>query len=273
LPISRCCEIGYEYDLDSFLKQTERRERQAQTLLPAHLVFSNFAAGLAKRRLLPVYAIYSTLLQRAFDKIFQDIALKMLPIVIAIDRADLCHQDGPTHHEIFNIAFLRSILNLIIIQSKNGNELRKMLEAAVYSHAPCYVRYLRAVRVPMDDHCTAIELGRSEIIQQGEDICIIALEDKISVAMAVTQNLPHYSSTTINIRFIRPLDEVMFMASARDHKKWIYEKIMHKYGNLNARLQTFLFSKISLLIYTFLLGRIVVFPMLRITKISKKCFI
>jgi 1-deoxy-D-xylulose-5-phosphate synthase len=163
--------------------------------------------------------IYSTFLQRAFDKIFHDIALQKLPIVIAMDRAALCPQDRPTHHGLLNIAFLRSILDLIILQAKNCNELRKMLEAAIHFHAPCCVRYPRGVRVPTDDHCTAIELGRSEIMQQGEDICIIALGDKVSVAMAVAKNLPHCSSTIINVRFIRPFDQIMFMAPARDHKK------------------------------------------------------
>jgi 1-deoxy-D-xylulose-5-phosphate synthase len=134
--------------------------------------------------------IYSTFLQRAFDEILHDIALQKLPIVIAIDRAGLCPQDGPTHHGLFNIALLKSILDLIIIQPKNGNELRKMLEAAIHFHPRCCVRYPRGVRVPTDDHCTAIELGRSETMHQGEDICIIALGDKVFVAMAVAKNLP-----------------------------------------------------------------------------------
>ncbi|MDR2371970.1 MAG: 1-deoxy-D-xylulose-5-phosphate synthase [Puniceicoccales bacterium] len=178
-----------------------------------------FAAGLAKAGLLPVCAIYSTFLQRAFDNIFHDIALQNLPIIIAIDRAGLCPQDGPTHHGLFDIAFLRSIPNLIIMQPKDGDELRKMLEAAIHFHGPCCIRYPRNARGPMDGHCAAIELGRSEIIQRGKDICLIALGGMVFVAVAVAKKLPHRSITVINARFAKPLDEVMFAACARDHKK------------------------------------------------------
>ncbi|MDR2371616.1 MAG: 1-deoxy-D-xylulose-5-phosphate synthase [Puniceicoccales bacterium] len=178
-----------------------------------------FAAGLAKAGLLPVCAIYSTFLQRAFDNIFHDIALQNLPIIIAIDRAGLCPQDGPTHHGLFDIAFLKSVPNLIIMQPKDGNELSKMLEAAIHFHAPCCIRYPRSVRVSMDSHCTAVELGRGEIIQWGKDICLIALGDKVSVAMAVVKKLPHYSFTIINARFVKPLDEILIITCARDHKK------------------------------------------------------
>jgi 1-deoxy-D-xylulose-5-phosphate synthase len=178
-----------------------------------------FSAGLAKAGLLPVCAIYSTFLQRAYDNVFHDIALQNLPIIIAIDRAGLCAQDGPTHHGLFDIAFVRSIPNLIVMQPKDGNELRKMLEAAIYFHAPCCIRYPRGVRGLTDSHCTAIELGRSEVIQRGKDICIIALGDKVSVAIAIAKKLSHCSPTIINARFVKPLDENLFITCAQNHKK------------------------------------------------------
>jgi 1-deoxy-D-xylulose-5-phosphate synthase len=178
-----------------------------------------FAAGLAKAGLLPVCAIYSTFLQRAFDNIFHDIALQNLPMIIAIDRAGLCPQDGPTHHGFFDIAFLRSVPNLIMMQPKDGNELGKMLEAAIHFRAPCCIRYPRRGRVSMGGGCAAVELGKSEIIQRGKDICIIALGDQVSVAMAIVKKLSCYSFTVINVRFIKPLDEVLIIECARGHKK------------------------------------------------------
>ncbi|MDR1591162.1 MAG: 1-deoxy-D-xylulose-5-phosphate synthase [Puniceicoccales bacterium] len=178
-----------------------------------------FAAGLGKAGLIPVCAIYSTFLQRAFDNIFHDIALQNLPIIIGIDRAGLCAQDGPTHHGLFDIAFLRSVPNLVIMQPKDGGELCKMLRAAIHFRAPCCIRYPRSVTVLAENNCTDIVLGKSEVIQWGSDICLIALGDRISVAMAVAEKLSHYSFTVINARFIKPLDNAILLECVRRHKK------------------------------------------------------
>jgi 1-deoxy-D-xylulose-5-phosphate synthase len=160
-----------------------------------------FAAGLAKGGLLPVCAIYSTFLQRAFDNIFHDIALQNLPIIIAIDRAGLCANDGPTHHGLFDIAFLRSIPNLVIMQPRDAMELQKMLEAAIHFHAPCCIRYPRdAVTPAMGDCCAAIVLGQSEVIQWGKDICIIALGIKFPSQWPLQRNCP-----TIPLRLSTPV--------------------------------------------------------------------
>ncbi|MDR1907059.1 MAG: 1-deoxy-D-xylulose-5-phosphate synthase [Puniceicoccales bacterium] len=181
-----------------------------------------FAAGLARAGLLPVCAIYSAFLQRAFDNVFHDVALQNLPVIIAVDRAGLCANDGPTHHGLFDIAFLRSIPNLVIMQPKDGAELRKMLEAAIHFHAPCCIRYPRSTATETknhSNHCPSVALGQSEMIQCGRDICLIALGEKVAVAMAVARKLSCYSFTIVNARFVKPLDEVILLACARDHKR------------------------------------------------------
>ncbi|MDR1366735.1 MAG: 1-deoxy-D-xylulose-5-phosphate synthase [Puniceicoccales bacterium] len=201
-----------------------------------------FAAGLARGGLLPVCAIYSTFLQRSFDNIFHDIALQNLPIIIAIDRAGLCANDGPTHHGLFDIAFLRSIPNLVIMQPKDAMELQKMLETAIHFHAPCCIRYPRGVAA-QSNHCAAIALGKSEIIQRGKDICIIALGDKVSIALAIAKKLSNHSFTIINARFIKPLDETTLLACAQNHKK-IYTLEDHvKAGGLGSAIAEFFVQK------------------------------
>jgi 1-deoxy-D-xylulose-5-phosphate synthase len=140
-----------------------------------------FAAGLSKAGLLPVCAIYSTFLQRAFDQIFHDIALQNLPIIIGIDRAGLCASDGPTHHGLFDIAFLRAIPGLIVMQPKDPRELGAMLEAAVTFNAPCCIRYPRETDIFANGDISdnnnnqpaapaEIQLGQSEVIARGTDI-------------------------------------------------------------------------------------------------------
>jgi 1-deoxy-D-xylulose-5-phosphate synthase len=182
-----------------------------------------FAAGLSRGGLLPICAIYSTFLQRAFDNIFHDIALQNLPIIIAIDRAGLCANDGPTHHGLFDIAFLRSVPNLVIMQPRDTTELAQMLVSAIDFHAPCCIRYPRRTAgeiQPISQRQKGpIEIGKSELIQRGKDACIIALGEKVAVALDVAKKLPHHSFTIINARFIKPLDEAMLRICAREHRK------------------------------------------------------
>jgi 1-deoxy-D-xylulose-5-phosphate synthase len=190
-----------------------------------------FAAGLSKAGLLPVCAIYSTFLQRAFDQIFHDIALQNLPMIIAIDRAGLCANDGPTHHGLFDIAFLRAIPDLIIMQPKDPRELEAMLEAAVTFNAPCCIRYPRGVEVSANGGAggngtggglpaapAEIQLGRSEVMIWGTDICLIALGEKVGVALEIVRRLPQLSFTVINARFVKPLDGALFTDCARRHR-------------------------------------------------------
>ncbi|MDR3317486.1 MAG: 1-deoxy-D-xylulose-5-phosphate synthase [Puniceicoccales bacterium] len=183
-----------------------------------------FAAGLSKAGLLPVCAIYSTFLQRAVDNIFHDIALQNLPIVIAIDRAGLCANDGPTHHGLFDIALLRNIPNLVIMQPKDTDELEAMLEAAIEFRKPCCIRYPRETKIVSiknnsinEKVCPKICLGKSEIVVQGKDICLIALGEKVYLALEIARKLPQFSFTIIHGRFVKPLDHEVLLECAKHH--------------------------------------------------------
>ena len=177
-----------------------------------------FAAGLSKAGLFPVCAIYSTFLQRAFDQVFHDIALQNLPCLIAIDRAGLCANDGPTHHGLFDIAYLKPLPNLILFQPSDTEELKLMISAAINWNKPCCIRYPRATYVTeIRSHCP-IKLGKSEKIQEGSDYCIIALGEKVYTALQVAQVLSPYRGTIINARFIKPYDEEMLEECAQKYR-------------------------------------------------------
>jgi 1-deoxy-D-xylulose-5-phosphate synthase len=212
-----------------------------------------FAAGLSKAGLLPICAIFSAFLQRAIDNIFHDIALQNLPIIIAIDRAGLSTYDGPTHHGLFDIALLRSIPNLIMMQPKDTIELEGMLEAAVAFRAPCCIRYpseaksINAPRNISNDHKNEsnIQLGQSEILQHGKDICIIALGHRVGTAFEVARKLPQFSFTIVNARFIKPLDEIMLINCAQTHRKiYIMEDHVRAGGFGSAVAEFFIQTKI-----------------------------
>ncbi|MDE6576300.1 MAG: 1-deoxy-D-xylulose-5-phosphate synthase [Opitutales bacterium] len=174
-----------------------------------------FAAGLAKMGFIPVCAIYSTFLQRAFDNIFHDVALQNLPVIFAIDRAGLCAHDGPTHHGLFDLAWLNAVPNLIIMQPSDTEELTMMLTAAITWNRPCAIRYPRTTATKPQSH-TPIQIGRSEILQEGQRIALIALGEKVATAQEVTKKLS-CNCTIINARFVKPLDEALLRHCAEKH--------------------------------------------------------
>ncbi len=166
-----------------------------------------FAAGLAKQGLKPVVAIYSTFLQRAYDQIIQEVSLQGLPVIFAIDRAGIVGEDGVTHQGIFDIAYLRSIPNLVIMAPKDGRELEEMLEFAVELDKPVAIRYPRASAVAGTPG-EPLELGKAELIKEGKDFTIIALGSMVSVSQEAIDMLSkeNFSGGLINARFVYPLD-------------------------------------------------------------------
>lgn len=186
-----------------------------------------FAAGLSKAGLLPVCAIYSTFLQRAFDNIFHDIAIQKLPVIFAIDRAGLCANDGPTHHGLFDLAYLQPIPNLVIMQPKDPTELQAMLTFSVGLNAACCIRYPRTCTVLVDssinasirdtNSSTPIIYGKSEILQEGGTVCLIALGERVYEALEIAKRLSSHRFTIINARFVKPLDETLLLKVARQH--------------------------------------------------------
>jgi 1-deoxy-D-xylulose-5-phosphate synthase len=169
-----------------------------------------FAAGLATQGLIPVVAVYSTFLQRAYDQILHDVALQDLPVIFAIDRGGIVGEDGPTHHGLFDMSYLRNIPNLIIMAPRDENELARMLATAVECKKPVAIRYPRgkALGVTMDDNPMPLPIGLSETLTEGDDLTIVAIGSMVEPARDAVHRLTtrKISTTLIDARFIKPLD-------------------------------------------------------------------
>lgn len=183
-----------------------------------------FAAGLAAEGFTPVCAIYSTFLQRAYDQIVHDVCLQNLPVVFAIDRAGLVGDDGATHHGVMDIAYLRSIPNLVLLSPKDTQELREMTKFALsYKKGPVALRYPRGGGENLTDTVAPIQLGQSETLRRGDDLGILCYGPIVSEALIAANTLESqgYTVEVVNARWIKPLDEVAILALARRTKKLI----------------------------------------------------
>ena len=171
---------------------------------------ATFAAGLAAGGAKPIVALYSTFAQRCYDQILHDIALQNLPVVFALDRAGLVGEDGPTHHGVFDLSFLRDIPNLILAAPADENELQHMLKTAFDAKAPFVLRYPRGAgfNVPMDSKPKRLEIGKGVWLKKGKDINILAIGNRVHPAMQTAQALAEkgLDCGVINMRFVHPLD-------------------------------------------------------------------
>lgn len=180
-----------------------------------------FAAGLATRGLKPVVAIYSSFLQRSYDQIIHDVCLQDLPVIFAIDRAGVVGEDGPTHHGVFDLSYLRHIPNLIVMSPKDENELRHMLFSAIAYNKPVAIRYPRgdARGVPIDKELGILPVGKAEVISDSEKStrAIFAVGNMVRVAEEIAEilSLNGITASVINVRFVKPLDEEMIFAYAQ----------------------------------------------------------
>lgn len=168
-----------------------------------------FAAGLALNGLKPVFAVYSTFLQRAYDQIVHDVCIQKLPVIFAIDRAGIVGEDGETHQGILDISFMRSIPNITIISPKDLKEFRLMLEWCFKFNAPVAIRYPRGGDYDIVfENYNEINLGKWEIITSGERIALLAVGKMVQISKSVVEKLRSKSIdiTLINCRFIKPLD-------------------------------------------------------------------
>ena len=183
-----------------------------------------FAAGLASQGYVPVFAVYSTFLQRAYDQILHDVALQNAHVIFAIDRAGIVGADGETHHGIFDLSFLSHIPNLTIMAPKDGNELKQMLNFAVYEmNGPVAIRYPRGNIEDSFFTDEDISLGKAEVLKVGTDISIIALGKTVKTALDVSKILAckNVSAEVINARFLKPLDSITILSSIRKTKRVI----------------------------------------------------
>jgi 1-deoxy-D-xylulose-5-phosphate synthase len=169
-----------------------------------------FAAGLATEGLKPVVAIYSTFMQRAYDQILHDVCLESLNVVFALDRGGIVGEDGPTHHGLFDLCYLRSLPNMVVMAPKDENELRRMLLTALEHNGPAALRYPRGsgTGAILENPIQPLPIGKGEILKEGQDVLILAIGRSVCEALEAHSELMQQgiSATVINCRFVKPLD-------------------------------------------------------------------
>jgi len=184
-----------------------------------------FAAGLAADGFKPVNAIYSTFVQRAYDQVFHDICLQKLPVTIAMDRAGLVGDDGPTHHGVMDYSYLRHLPGITLMAPKDENELQHMLKTAIYSGSPMALRYPRGTGygVELDMNIKTLEIGKGEILLDGNDLYIIAIGSTVYPALQAAELLKQngISAGVVNARFVKPLDTELILSVAQKTGKVI----------------------------------------------------
>jgi 1-deoxy-D-xylulose-5-phosphate synthase len=179
-----------------------------------------FAAGMATEGYIPVVAIYSTFLQRAFDQVVHDCAIQKLHVVFVMDRCGLVGADGATHHGALDLSYLRCIQGMVVMASKDEQELRDMLFTAIeYKQGPIALRYPRGnvLGVPMRDEFQKIEIGKAETLRNGKDIALLAIGNMVPNALSAAELLHEegIDAEVVNMRFIKPLDEKLLQALAQ----------------------------------------------------------
>ena len=169
-----------------------------------------FAAGMAAEGLRPVTAIYSTFLQRSYDQILHDVCYQQLPVVFVLDRAGIVGEDGATHNGLFDLSYLRSIPNIIIMSPKDENELQHMLKTALQCNGPVAVRYPRGkgYGAKLDEEIKTLKIGEAEVLQGGDDLVILAIGATVYPALHAARELEEEKIKVgvVNSRFVKPLD-------------------------------------------------------------------
>jgi 1-deoxy-D-xylulose-5-phosphate synthase len=177
-----------------------------------------FAAGQAKAGLRPIVDIYSTFLQRSFDQIFQEVALQNLPVTFVLDRAGLTGPDGPTHHGMFDVGYLRLFPNMTVMAPGDADDLRPMLQFALSHSGPAAIRYPKATAERAERRPTPVEHGRAEVVQWGDDAVLICFGTQLPEAMQAAAMLSQEDGLevgVVNARFAKPLDEETILQAIR----------------------------------------------------------
>ncbi len=181
-----------------------------------------FAAGLAAEGFIPVVAIYSTFMQRAYDQILHDVCLQKLPVVLALDRGGIVGADGPTHHGLFDFSYLRHIPNLVVMAPKDENELQHMLKTAARCCQPVSLRYPRGNGWGgvLDSELKELPIGKAEVLERGKDMAILAIGSTVRPALKAASMLRARSitATVVNARFVKPLDGDLIASLAEETK-------------------------------------------------------
>ncbi len=177
-----------------------------------------FAAGQAKVGMRPIVDIYSTFLQRAFDHIFQEVSLQDLPVTFMLDRGGVAGPDGPTHHGVFDLSYLRIFPNMVVMAPGDEHDLRQMLTFALRHDHPCAIRYPKATAVTIEGDRTPLELGRAEVLRHGADGAILCGGALVPECLAAANRLAEQglAMTVVNARFVKPLDASTILPLIRD---------------------------------------------------------
>lgn len=179
-----------------------------------------FAAGLATEGFKPVVAIYSTFLQRAYDQLLHDVCIEALPVVFAVDRGGIVGEDGATHNGLFDLSFLRSLPNMVVMAPKDENELVRMLATALEHNGPAALRYPRGtgLGVKAEKEDETIPIGKGEILTNGDDVLILAIGRSVHEALSAHSILAKENifATVVNCRFVKPLDIDLIASLATD---------------------------------------------------------
>jgi 1-deoxy-D-xylulose-5-phosphate synthase len=178
-----------------------------------------FAAGLSCEGLKPVCAIYSTFLQRAFDQLVHDVCIQNLNVKFCLDRGGIAGGDGPTHHGLLDIAYLRAVPNIVLMAPKDEGEMRDMMLTMIEHVGPAAMRYPRGngIGVPIDCAPSVLEIGKSELMRDGGEIAIVAYGSMVHPSLQAAENLAKdgIEATVINARFVKPLDSALLLVLAR----------------------------------------------------------
>ena len=205
---------------------------------------ATMSAALAMEGMKPVFAVYSTFLQRAYDQVVHDICRQNLNVIFAIDRAGFVGPDGETHHGVYDIPFLRHVPNIVIMMPKDENELRRMMKTAVdYDDGPIAVRYPRVAGqgVELDPNPQPLEIGKWESLREGEFGAILAIGPMVQVAEEAADLLKREGCNVqvINARFIKPLDEEMLLTLAKEGKQMLILEEGAEFGGFGSSVLEF----------------------------------
>lgn len=206
-----------------------------------------FCAGMACEGLKPVAAIYSTFLQRGFDQVIHDVCLQDLNVTLAMDRAGIVGADGPTHHGLLDIAYLRSYPNIVLSAPKDEAELRDLLYTSIEHPAPAAIRYPRGNGFGVDISAKPkkLEIGKAEVLREGENVAILALGSMVYPSVEAAENLAKegIEATVINARFVKPLDEKLILELAENHDLILTVEEAYLAGGFGSAVLEFLEEK------------------------------
>lgn len=206
-----------------------------------------FAAGLATEGIKPVVAIYSTFLQRSFDQIIHDVCLPNLPVAFMLDRAGLVGDDGPTHHGVFDLSYLRMIPNMVVMAPKDENEFRHMIHTAILHAGPVALRFPRGsgLGVALDQELQVLEIGRGEVLVEGDDLLLLPIGNRVQPALEAAEGLKKLGieAAVLNPRFVQPLDEELILSWAARTRKIVTIEENVKQGGFGSAVLELLAQK------------------------------